>query len=233
MLYGLGLLVFLLFFIGQYLAAYAETMTGSETGFRKMIYSLFKMLDGSPEAYATYFLWQCNIVMVMLALAGAIVVGNDVRFGSLPFYLSKPVGRWHYLLGKALAVAVVVNMLTTIPAVLLYVEYSFLYDWAYVYHEPKLLAGILGYGAVLTVVLCPLQLATAIWLRRLVPMIMLWTTLFVFCRLLSVSLVDRLHFDVRWRLIDLWNDLYLVGNACLLRPPLSPTGPRLPCCWRS
>ena len=26
---------------------------------------------------------------------------------------------------------------------------------------------------------------------------------------------DGLKYDARWRLIDLWNDTYLVGNICL------------------
>ena len=80
--------------------------------------------------------------------------------------------------------------------------------------------GILGYGLVLTVPLTPLLLATATCLRRTVPLIMTWTTLFFFCRLLAGALVDGLHFDVRWRLLDLWNDLYLLGNACLRLDPL-------------
>ena len=46
-------------------------------------------------------------------------------------------------------------------------------------------------------------------------MIMAWTTMFIFMRLLAAALVDGLHYDVRWRLIDLWNDTYLVGNALL------------------
>src|SRR5438270_11362128 len=58
-------------------------------------------------------------------------------------------------------------------------------------------------------------MATASWLRRMVPMIMLWATLFFFFRLLSAALVDGLHYDARWRLIDLWNDTYLVGNYLL------------------
>ena len=57
---------------------------------------------------------------------------------------------------------------------------------------------------------------------------MTWTALFVLCRLLSSALVDGLHFDPRWRLIDLWNSLYLVGSVCLqmgpetLNPPAQP-----------
>jgi ABC-type uncharacterized transport system permease subunit len=101
------------------------------------------------------------MVMIILALAGAILVGNDVRFGTLPFYLSKPLSRIHYLGGKALAVAVFVNMMTTIPAVVLYVQYSLLDDKEnYFVEKWYLLAGIFAYGAVLTVTLSLLLLAT-------------------------------------------------------------------------
>jgi ABC-type transport system involved in multi-copper enzyme maturation permease subunit len=214
-LYGLGLLVFLMFFLGQYLAGYPDAIAGGGGNLRRWIYRNIKFLDGSAETYRTFFYWQCNLIMVVLALAGSVLVGNDIRFGSLPFYLSKPIGRRHYLAGKALAVAVVVNLLTTVPAVLLFLEYALLYDWDYVIHDAPLLLGVLGYGAVLTAVLCPLLLATAIWVRKTVPLVMLWTTLFVFCRLLSWALVDKLSCDRRLRLLDLWNDTYLVGNALL------------------
>ena len=66
------------------------------------------------------------MVMVMLALAGSVLVGNDFQFGSLPFYLSKPLSSWHYLLGKCLAVAVFVNLMTTLPALVLFVQYGVL-----------------------------------------------------------------------------------------------------------
>ena len=50
--------------------------------------------------------------------------------------------------------------------------------------------------------------------------------------------MDGLHYDPRWRLIDLWNDLYLVGNACLgiaardARPvPAAGSATRRPWSW--
>jgi ABC-2 type transport system permease protein len=75
--------------------------------------------------------------------------------------------------------------------------------------------GILGYGALLTVSLSLLVVATASMVRRTVPLIMIWAGLFFFCRLLSQALVDLLHFNRLWRLIDLWNDAYIVGNSLL------------------
>jgi hypothetical protein len=233
-------MIFLLFFFGQYLLIWAETQMAEQTvpvlGFRTTPAQLIHLLrdilklNGSGETYRNFFWYQGYMVMVVLALAGSILVGNDFRFGSLPFYLSKPLGRRHYLLGKCLATAVFVNLLTTLPALILFVQYGFLESWDYFTGKgwgsgPEraglgvpvnpLLVGILGYGLVLTVCLSLLLVATASWLRRTVPLIMVWTTLFFFLRLLAATLVDGLQYHPRWRLIDLWNNMYLLGNYCL------------------
>jgi hypothetical protein len=172
-------------------------------------------LNGSAQTFRNFFGFEGYNVMIVLALAGSVIVGNDLRFGSLSFYLSKPISRWDYLLGKGLAIAVFVNLLTTGPAVILWVEYGLVDDWAYFTANAHLLAGILGYGLVLTVCLTIILLATAAWLRKTVPLIMTWSALFFFCRLLAAALVDGLHMDPRWRLIDLWNSTVLLGSLLL------------------
>ena len=225
-LYALSLMIFLLFFFGQYLLAYAETQAPPAKGQfnpRDLVgfFRSFLELDGSGRTYRTFMEYQGHMVMIVLALAGSILVGNDLRFGSLPFYLSKPLSRRHYLLGKAIAVAFFINMMTTLPAALLFIQYGLLDSWQYFLNYDKsghLFIGILGYGAVLTVCLTLLLLASAMWLRRTVPLIMMWTTLFLFCRLLGRALVG-LGFHRRCRLIDLWNDMYLIGNWCLRMEP--------------
>src|SRR5262249_19328340 len=128
-LYGLGLLIFFMFFFGQYLLAWAETQAAEETvrvgvvraepG--KLIQVLREVLklNGTGYTYRNFFWYQGYMVMIILALAGSIIVGNDFQFGSLPFYLSKPLNRWHYLIGKCLAVGVFVNLMTTLPALVL------------------------------------------------------------------------------------------------------------------
>jgi ABC-2 type transport system permease protein len=224
-LYVLGLLIFFMFFFGQYLLAWAEGQTAEQTvrvGFfrtepAKLIQLLREVmkLNGSADTYVNFFWYQGYMVMVILALAGSILVGNDFQFGSLPFYLSKPLGRWHYVLGKCAAVAVFVNLMTTLPAAILFVQYGLLSSWSYFQENSRLLLGILGYGTVLTITLSLMLVAAATWLRRTVPMLMTWATIFVFFRLLSVALVSGFHYNARWRLIDLWNDAYLIGNYCL------------------
>ena len=73
-------------------------------------------MDGSADTYGDFMWTEGYIAMVILAFAASVIVGNDFQHNSLPFYLSKPIGRRHYLMGKALAVAVVINAMTTVPA---------------------------------------------------------------------------------------------------------------------
>jgi hypothetical protein len=258
-LYAMGLLVFLLFFFGTALFNWAETQLNStqmtlkvgrfEAEPQRLIRSLrqgLRVLNGSGETYLAFFHYQCSIVVVVLALAGALVMGNDFTHNSLPFYLAKPLSRWHYLLGKGLAVGVVVNLLTTVPALVLYVQHG-LDDWEY-FTDPDffvangtgvgpaglpLLLGILGYGLVTTVCLSVLLLATASWLRRTMPMAMAWAALFLFLRLLAIVLVDGLQYDPRWRLIDLWDVLRVVGAACLGMPAKAVTPTPQPALWEA
>jgi hypothetical protein len=254
-LYACALLIFLMFFFGQYLLAWAESQTAEATVTIGVVRTdpnqfisllrRFLRVDGTPEMYRYFFGWQGYMVMIVLALTGSILVGNDFHFGSLPFYLAKPVGRWHYLLGKCLAVGVFVNLMTTLPALVLFVQYGFLDTWAYFLRDwvslgnvslggldfevryPVFL-GIVAYGLVVAVCMSLLLVATASWLRRTVPMIMVWTTLFFFCRQLTMTLVDRLQYDARLRLVDLWNDMYLVGSALLGLVPFSFRSDRQP-----
>jgi ABC-type transport system involved in multi-copper enzyme maturation permease subunit len=218
---------FLFFFFVMYLFVWAEGQGGEEgqmgglgvvrPEFLEAVAKGLRM-DGSPETYRNFMSFEAYPVMILLALAGALLIGNDVRHNSLAFYLSKPISRWDYVIGKAVAVALIVNLATTLPALLLWLEYGFIKEKNYfldqLVEKTDVLVGILAYGAVLTVSLTSLLLAAAIWLRRTVPLIMTWVILFVCCSSLANSLA-RLGWGAGWRLFDLWNCTFVVGNACL------------------
>jgi hypothetical protein len=108
--------------------------------------------------------------------------------------------------------------MTTLLAAGLWVQFGLLDGWSYFSDRLDLLLGILGYGAVLTAVLSLLLVATAVWLRRTVPLVMVWTTLFVFTRALAESAARLRGDEPRWKLLDLWNNLNLVGSWCLRMP---------------
>jgi ABC-type transport system involved in multi-copper enzyme maturation permease subunit len=220
-LYGLVLVVFAFYFFGQYWVVWVQQFTAEKTvliaGARIRISDFTKFLDvfnlnGSAYTFANFIWFEGYMAMIVLALAGAVLVGNDFHHGSLPFYLSKPIGRRHYVLGKVLGVGAFVNLMTTLPAIVLFIQAGLLYDWRTYYLDNfHLLLGILGYGAVLTITLGLLLVATAVMVRRTVPLVMIWTGIFVLCRTLAAFLAEVQRLGPTWRLIDLWNDLYLIG----------------------
>jgi ABC-2 type transport system permease protein len=248
LLYVISLLIFLLYFFGQYLMVFLENRvseslvrTGGVFGrnirpelFTKMLRDAMHM-DGSADTFGDFMWTEGYIAMVILAFAASVIVGNDFQHNSLPFYLSKPIGRRHYLVGKALAVAVVINSMTTLPAIGLFVEYGFIDTWDYYVDSGRLLGGILAYGAALTITLSLLLLVTATWLRRTVPLVMVWTAAFVMARLVQRWLVDGLGLPVEWRLLDIWNDMYLFGQWVFGTPleTLRPHNQPQPAYWKA
>jgi ABC-type transport system involved in multi-copper enzyme maturation permease subunit len=247
-LYSASLLVFLMFFMGTYLLDFAETQIPEQpiqvgkfkpeqANLMNLVKQGFRILNGSRETFITFMMWQAPMVVITLALAGSIIVGNDFTHRSVAFYLSKPIGRWHYLLGKGLAVGVVVNMLTTLPALVLYIQHG-LEDYTYFtdvdyFDLPgsgpagwPLLLGLLGYGLILTTFLSISLVAIASAVRRTVPLVMVWTSMFLFLRIVANLLVGVLSWSADWRLIDLWHNMSLLGRACLGYDHERLTGPQ-------
>lgn len=242
-LFALGLLVFFFFFYAQYLVVWLNAQLTTETvrfaGIPVAAGDLGKFLkrlslDGSDHTFGNFVWFEGYVLVIVLALAGSVLVGNDFAHGSLAFYLAKPIGRWHYVAGKGLAVGAVVSLYTTLPAALLWVEAGLLYDWqTYYWDNLHLLLGAVGYGLVLTVCLGLLVLASAVAVRRTVPLVMIWMGVFGLLRLIAAWLVDGLRADPRWRLVDLWNDLYLCGLWCLQADPATVRPSPQPAYWEA
>ncbi len=94
-LYAFGLLFFFMFFFGQYLLAWTESQMDEQvvtvgvfrTEPAQFVQLLRKSLriDGSGEMYRNFFRFQASMVVVILAMAGAVLVGNDFQFGCFVF----------------------------------------------------------------------------------------------------------------------------------------------------
>ena len=242
--YALAGLVFFFYFYMQYLIIWMRQQGQGKTavvaGVPVKLGEFAKFLDrtnmgGTAHTFANFIWFEGHVAMIVLALAGAVLVGNDFHHGSLPFYLSKPIGRRHYVLGKVLGVGAFVNLLTTIPAIALWVQAGLLKGWQTYYLENfGLLLGILGYGAVLTVTLSLLLVATAVLVRRTVPLVMIWCGVFALVPRLTDFLAEVQRLGPVWKLADLWNDLYLVGLYLLgAERSVEATGAEQPAVWQA
>ncbi|HQR41370.1 MAG TPA: ABC transporter permease subunit [Gemmatales bacterium] len=238
-LYLLALMTFFAYFFGIYLFSQIDTeaLAPTRPGVPAQATSRFFLdiknaiqkdlkLTGDVETFRNFYVLQGYYVMVVLALAGSLIIGNDYRFGSLAFYLSKPLGHWHYLAGKILTVAIFSMLMTWVPAFALYLECSALKEEGYFTQNLGLLRGITLYGIAIALVLGVLVVALASAVRRTAPLVMIWIALLAICPVMGNLFVDRLGYSANWRLIDLWNDLYVFGSWCLNISPIPPTGQR-------
>jgi ABC-2 type transport system permease protein len=254
-LYVFALFLFLMFFFGNMMLDVVQSLfADAPIQIGKLKIEPAKALDvirqrgilaGGRETFSYFFSFQKSIILIVVTLCGTVLVGDDFTAGSVPFYLAKPIRPRHYFLGKFLAVGVIVNLLTTLPALLLYAQHV-LADWNYLLDPDyfrkfpltgnpgnaglPLLFGIVGYGLILTVFLGILLVATAAWAPRTMPLILVWSTLFLFLPALAKLLVERLRYDAHWWLLDPWYSIGLLGMACLGYQPTDYPDPQ-PSLW--
>lgn len=220
-LIGLGLLYFLFNFAIVYLKA---TLTVQNPGVSRFLDNYH--VTGTGQAYADFMFAQASITALLLAFAGSALIGNDYRQGGLVFYLSRRLKRRHYVAAKLLTVGAVVTIITTLPALVLFIEYGLLSNSLdYFLDNTRILAGIAGYGLVLAVVQSVLLFAIAAWVPRTVPLVMTWLGIFVLLPALAEAL-RAINDDRRWRLLSLWDDMQRLGKVCfgLLDESRTPTG---------
>jgi hypothetical protein len=106
---GLLLLCWLPFF-GFVIYIYGVTRFG-EAG---------RLLPMDGRLFVTFFEWQLPLALLLTTFAGAGLIANDLRSGAILVYLSRPLTRRDYVLGK-LAVLLLLDLSVTLaPALLLY-----------------------------------------------------------------------------------------------------------------
>lgn len=209
LLIGLGLMHFLLYFAIVYVKATLSAQFADAGRFLDQY-----KLTGSGQAYADFMLGQASITALLLAFAGSTLIGGDYRQGGMVFYLSRRIDRWHYILGKLLTVAAIVTLITTLPALILYVQYGMLTNsLEYFTENPRILVGILGYGLVLAVVQSSLLFAIAAWVPRTVPLVMTWLGIFVLLPALGMAL-RQINGNRHWLLLGFWEDMHRLGRWC-------------------
>jgi len=211
LLFAIALLNFLFLFATIYIKA---EIVSQNPDLRRFVDRILSSITGTGETYRDFMSAQGTVTMLLLAFGGATLVGDDMRQGGLAFYLSRRVHRGHYIVGKLLSIAILISSITTLPALILYLEYGCLADSAAYFRDNlSILRGIIGYGLVLSVTLSLLLFALASWVRKTVPLVMCWATLFVMLPTLA-SLLRRVYGSDYWLLLMLWRNLRLIGTWC-------------------
>ena len=73
----------------------------------------------TPKLFRDFFGWQDFFVFIITVYVGSGLIANDRRANALQIYLSKPLARSEYILGKAAVLIAFLLSITLVPAMLL------------------------------------------------------------------------------------------------------------------
>jgi ABC-2 type transport system permease protein len=79
-----------------------------------------KIFPVGGAVFARFFHWQELLVLILTTFAGAGLVANDMRTGAILVYLSRPLTRRDYVLGKLGVLLALILSVTLVPGLLLY-----------------------------------------------------------------------------------------------------------------
>jgi ABC-2 type transport system permease protein len=186
----------------------------------------------------TFFFWfsvgQANLAFLFASFAGPILVGPDLTHGAMPLYLSRPLSRTDYIVGKLAILGTLLSAITWVPGLLLVALQSALGGGGWLIDHVRIPLGIL-LGSLLWITLLSFAaLAVSAWIRwrplatgALFIFIILgdafghainltvdtrWGTLLMFAEQMKIIWVDLFRVDsiVGWRRGDIDTDLPVI-----------------------
>jgi ABC-2 type transport system permease protein len=120
-----------------------EELRDGARGYRTTIWTL---------AFRQFFEVQLFFPMILVLLAGPDLISQDLRFNAIPLYLSRPVRRFEYFLGKLGVIAVFLSAVTIGPVLLAFaMGFAFSLDIRVVVDTARVLAASLAYSAIVVV----------------------------------------------------------------------------------
>ena len=135
-----------------------ETKSTLLTPFFVLFQNLPEELKAGPKGYRgaiwtlavrQFFEAQLFFSMVLVLLVGPDLISQDLRFNALPLYLSRPVRRFEYFLGKLGVIAVFLGATTILPVLLAFLlGFGFSLDPTVVRDTGRLFLGSIAFGLV-------------------------------------------------------------------------------------
>ncbi len=212
LLLALGLAQFILFWSVIYAVTQLELpQDAKQTILREFGFSA-QTDEKRDNGYMVFMERQSVVVMILLAFSGSLLVGADFRQRTLPFYLSRRIGKRHYIIGKLLAVSSLILILTVIPALALFIEYGALTTGlTYWLENWRIAAAVLTYGAVLCLANSVWLVSLSAYLQRAAPIAITWSSLLIMPGRLG-EFLWKASDNEYWRLLDPWRDMRLAGQ---------------------
>jgi ABC-2 type transport system permease protein len=130
--------------------------------------------------YNLFLSSELILSMVLVLLVGPDLISQDLRFHALPLYLSRPLRRIDYLVGKLGVIAAFLGLVLIVPCVLAYaLGLLFSLDLTIVRDTWRLLVASIAYGLVIIVSAGTLVLALSSLSRNSRHVALFWLVLWI------------------------------------------------------
>ena len=166
-------------------------------------------------AFEIYLGLQSACWMLLVLLVGPGLISQDLRSNALPLYLSRPISRFEYFLGKFGVIAVRLSLVTWIPALVAYiVGLGFSADIMVIRDTWRVLVGAMVYGVIVIISAGMIILAFSALTRNSRFVGFLWIVFWVMSQVLAVFLTVAVK--ERWcPLVDYRENLRIVRESLL------------------
>ncbi len=118
------------------------------------------ILQINGKFFEDFLSQQMFFVFIIATYAGSGLIANDLKANALQIYLSKPITRRDYLIGKLGVLVFFLALPTLVPAALLYfMAIIFQANLSYFQNNPWVLASIIGYSVAIVFAYALIMLA--------------------------------------------------------------------------
>lgn len=174
-------------------------------------------------AFSRFFLVEMYFIMLLVAVAGRGLISSDLRFNALPLYLSRPLTRLDYFLGKLGVIGALVAWVAVGPAALAYVVgLCFSLDLSVFKDTWKILPASIAYGLIVTLSAGTLVLAMSSLTRRSLYVGIAWAGLWIISSSIAQPLSEIHRATQRHRVYEVEMQRWVAENP----PPKGIAVPR-------
>jgi ABC-2 type transport system permease protein len=195
--------------------------------FQFLLQALPASLREGPKAYRAaywtmafdvFFRMQTFFAMILVAVVGPDLISQDLRFNAMPLYLSRPLRRLDYFLGKLGVIAAFLGVVSIVPAVVAYaLGVAFSFELSVLRDTLPILLGALAYGVIIVVSAGTLMLAISSLTRNSRFVAALWVGLWIVSGIASNVLTQTVRQD--WcPAVSYTRDLHRVRESLLGTP---------------
>jgi len=166
----------------------------------------------TPEFFFRFCFQQTFFILLICVFGGSGLISNDLKSNALQLYLSKPLTRLDYAVGKIATIFIMLECITLVPGILLFLEHSVLsQDTTFIREQYWIIGSIFLYSLILSVPITFLTLAlSSITKNNRFAAIILITIVFGTTVLNGMLWVI---FRARWtHFISYWNNIEMLGR---------------------